>query len=108
VEIPIVKFFSEAERAALTKRLGIEEGDLILFAAEQWLTACEILGRIRLYCAEVMKGQGKLTVPPASSISFGSWIPAAEFRQGEQPLVFKPSSVHRPSGGGHSAAEDRP
>jgi aspartyl-tRNA synthetase len=34
---PIVKFFSEAEKAALTKKLAIEEGDLILFAADQWL-----------------------------------------------------------------------
>jgi aspartyl-tRNA synthetase len=61
---PIVKFFSEAEKAALAERLRIEEGDLILFAADQWLTACEILGRIRLYCAEVLKGQGKLSVSP--------------------------------------------
>jgi aspartyl-tRNA synthetase len=60
---PIVKFFNDAEKAALTKKLAIEEGDLILFAADQWLTACEILGKIRLYCAEVLKGQGKLTVP---------------------------------------------
>ena len=55
---PIVKFFSEAEKAALRQKLVMEEGDLILFAADQWLTACEILGRIRLYCAEVLKGQG--------------------------------------------------
>jgi aspartyl-tRNA synthetase len=61
---PIVKFFSDAEKAALTKKLAIEEGDLILFAADQWLTACEILGKIRLYCADVLKGQGKLTVDP--------------------------------------------
>jgi len=60
---PIVRFFSEAEKAALTTKLGIEEGDLVLFAADQWLTACEILGKIRLYCAEVLKGQGKLVVP---------------------------------------------
>src|SRR5205823_4385908 len=57
---PIVKFFSEVEKAALTAKLGIEEGDLILFAADQWLAACEILGKIRLYCAEVLKSQGKL------------------------------------------------
>jgi aspartyl-tRNA synthetase len=61
---PIVKFFTDTEKAALTKKLGIEEGDLILFAADQWLNACEILGKIRLYCAEVLKGQGKLNVPP--------------------------------------------
>jgi aspartyl-tRNA synthetase len=62
---PIVKFFSAAEKEALTKKLAIEEGDLILFAADQWLNACEILGKIRLYCAEVLKGQGKLTIDPA-------------------------------------------
>ncbi|MDB6123531.1 MAG: aspartyl-tRNA synthetase [Pedosphaera sp.] len=60
---PIVKFFNDAEKAALTQKLAIEEGDLILFAADQWLTACEILGKIRLYCADVLKGQGKLSVP---------------------------------------------
>jgi aspartyl-tRNA synthetase len=60
---PIVKFFNEAEKAALAKKLQIEEGDLILFAADQWLTACEILGKIRLYCADILKGQGKLKIP---------------------------------------------
>src|SRR5208283_6201721 len=34
---PIVKFFNDAEKAALTQKLQIEEGDLILFAADQWL-----------------------------------------------------------------------
>jgi aspartyl-tRNA synthetase len=60
---PIVKFFNDAEKAALTKKLAIEEGDLILFAADQWLNACEILGKIRLYCADVLKAQGKLSIP---------------------------------------------
>ncbi len=60
---PIVKFFSEVERAALTRKAGIEEGDLILFAADQWLTACEILGKIRLHCAELLKAQGRLVIP---------------------------------------------
>src|SRR5881394_2252872 len=60
---PIVKFFSEPEKQALSQKLKIEEGDLILFAADQWLTACEILGRIRLYCADVLKTQGKLQIP---------------------------------------------
>jgi len=61
---PIVKFFNEAEKAALTQKLAIQEGDLILFAADQWLNACEILGKIRLYCADVLKTQGKLTIDP--------------------------------------------
>ena len=61
---PIVKFFSPAERDALTRKLAVEEGDLILFAADQWLHACEILGRIRLYCAEILRAQGKLALDP--------------------------------------------
>src|SRR5438046_2989702 len=60
---PIVKFFSETAKSALTQKLAIEEGDLILFAADQWLNACAILGRIRLYCADVLKAQGKLSIP---------------------------------------------
>ena len=60
---PIVKFFSDAEKTALKTKLAIEEGDLILFAADQWLNACEILGKIRLYCADVLKAQGKLIIP---------------------------------------------
>jgi aspartyl-tRNA synthetase len=61
---PIVKFFSDAEKNALKTKLAIEEGDFILFAADQWLNACEILGKIRLYCADVLKTQGKLTIDP--------------------------------------------
>src|SRR5207253_2052716 len=59
---PIVKFFNDAEKAALKKKLAIEEGDLILFAADQWLTACEILGKIRCYCADVLNSQNNLSV----------------------------------------------
>jgi aspartyl-tRNA synthetase len=62
---PIVKFFSDAEKKALTTKLVIEEGDLILFAADQWLNACEILGKIRLYCADVLRSQGKLSIDPS-------------------------------------------
>ena len=51
---PIVKFFSEAEKSALTERLAIEEGDLILFGADKWETACETLGRVRLRVAEIL------------------------------------------------------
>jgi len=60
---PIVKFFSDAEKAALQEKLSIEEGDLILFAADEWLNACEILGKIRLYCAEKLSGMGKMSIP---------------------------------------------
>ena len=60
---PIVKFFSETEKAALQEKLEIEEGDLILFAADEWLNACEILGKIRLYASEKLVALGKLEIP---------------------------------------------
>ncbi len=50
---PIVKFFSEAEKAALQSKLDIEEGDCIFFAADKWEIACEVLGRLRLRIAEI-------------------------------------------------------
>jgi aspartyl-tRNA synthetase len=49
---PIVKFFSDAEKEALQTKLQIEEGDLILFAADKWEIACEVLGRLRLRIAD--------------------------------------------------------
>lgn len=52
---PIVKFFSETERASLTEKLGIEEGDLILFGADSWESVCTVLGRLRLKVAELTK-----------------------------------------------------
>src|SRR6266513_1522465 len=58
---PIVKFFSDAEKAALRSKLQIEEGDCVFFAADKWEIACEVLGRLRLRIAEIQNliGSGK-------------------------------------------------
>jgi len=69
---PIVKFFSEAEKADLTQRLGVADGDIIFFAAAPWEKACAILGRIRLECAALLQKRGKLTIP-ASQWNF-LWV----------------------------------
>jgi len=52
---PIVKFFTETEKAELKEALSIEEGDLILFGADSWEIVCTVLGRIRLRVAEICK-----------------------------------------------------
>ena len=54
-ESPIVKFFSEEEKAALAQRMGFEEGDVLFFGAGAWEQVCEILGRVRLRVAELLK-----------------------------------------------------
>ncbi|MDD3179178.1 MAG: aspartate--tRNA ligase [Opitutaceae bacterium] len=60
---PIVKFFSDAEKAELTKRLNIVDGDLVFFAAAPWERACAILGRIRLEAAQLLVKRSRLTIP---------------------------------------------
>jgi len=52
---PIVKFFTESEKAALRQALGIAEGDLVLFGADRWEVVCTTLGRIRLKVADYLK-----------------------------------------------------
>ena len=60
---PIVKFFSDAEKAVLSQQLALAEGDMVFFAAAPWEKACAILGRIRLECSALLQKRGKLIVP---------------------------------------------
>ena len=60
---PILKFFSEEEKAALKKELEVEEGDIVFFAAAEWERACAILGRVRLEAAQLLVKRGTLTIP---------------------------------------------
>jgi aspartyl-tRNA synthetase len=54
-ESPIVKFFSDTEKAALAERMGFAEGDVLFFGADAKLEAvCEVLGRVRMRCAELL------------------------------------------------------
>ncbi|HMD60511.1 MAG TPA: aspartate--tRNA ligase [Opitutaceae bacterium] len=57
---PIVKFFSDAERAAIADSLGVCDGDMVFFAAAPWERACAILGRIRLEIAALLQKRGRL------------------------------------------------
>ena len=86
---PIVKFFTDAEKAALTERLSIKEGDLILFGADKWETACETLGRVRLRVAEMLG-----TLKGSTALNF-LWVvdfPLLAWNEEEQ----KWNAVHHP------------
>lgn len=45
---PIVKFFTPEEIAALTERLGAEEGDVLIFSADNKKVVADVLGNLRL------------------------------------------------------------
>ncbi|MGD9703614.1 MAG: aspartate--tRNA ligase [Acidimicrobiia bacterium] len=47
LEAPVVKFLSEAEQRAICSTLAAEPGDLLLIVADEWETACEVLGQLR-------------------------------------------------------------
>jgi aspartyl-tRNA synthetase len=69
---PLLKFFSEEERRRLGEFLGIEEGDLILFAADFWERACAILGRLRLEGIGLLRKRGR--IPSASARFEFLWV----------------------------------
>ncbi|HEV2096962.1 MAG TPA: aspartate--tRNA ligase [Chthoniobacterales bacterium] len=96
---PIVKFFSDAEKETLRDKLQVEEGDLILFAADKWDVACEVLGRLRLRVSEIQK----LTAS-SKQLDF-LWVtdfPLLQFSAQES----KWNAVHHPFT--RPKAEDRP
>jgi len=47
LESPVAKFLSDAERAALVAATGAVAGDLLLLVADEWSTACTVLGQLR-------------------------------------------------------------
>jgi len=57
---PILKFLSQAEQDTLRENLAVEEGDIVFFAAGEWESSCNILGRIRLESATLLEKRGKL------------------------------------------------
>ncbi len=86
---PIVKFFTDAEKSALTQAMTIEEGDLILFGADTWETACEALGRVRLRVAEL---QNLVTDPAALNFLWVTEFPLLAW----SPEDNKWNAVHHP------------
>ena len=89
---PIVKFFSEAEKLALQSKLNLEEGDLVLFGADAWLAACEVLGQIRLKCAEILEKTGKLTKKDMFDFHWVVDFPLLSYDKDSQRFV----STHHP------------
>jgi aspartyl-tRNA synthetase len=60
---PILKFFSEHEKAELARILQIADGDIVFFAATNWDRACAILGRMRLEAAALLQARGRMNIP---------------------------------------------
>ncbi len=46
-ESPVAKFLSPGEVTAITERLAVADGDLVLIVADEWATTCDVLGQLR-------------------------------------------------------------
>ena len=86
---PFVKRMTDEEVEALRKKLNIEPGDLILFAADKWEPACDVLGRIRL---EVADYQNLLEGNTALDFLWVTEFPLLAFDEEEGRYV----AVHHP------------
>ncbi len=58
LEGPLVKAMAEAEQAALTSETAAVPGDLVLVVADEWNTACTVLGQLRLDLGRQPVGEG--------------------------------------------------
>ena len=97
---PIVKFFSETEKATLQSKLKIEEGDCVFFGADKWEIACEVLGRLRLRIAEIQELHGRarpLRAGQASSAPEWDFLWVTDFPLFEwSPEENKWNAMHHP------------
>ncbi|MHB8682094.1 MAG: aspartate--tRNA ligase [Acidimicrobiales bacterium] len=59
LESPLEKFLSDAERGGLAAAAGAGSGALVLVVADEWRTACEVLGQLRLELGRPPLAEGK-------------------------------------------------
>lgn len=80
---PIVKFFKENEISGIKEKLNAQNGDLLLFVADEESTANKVLSQLRLYFGE------KLNLVPKDGMHF-VWVvdfPMFEHSETEKRLV---------------------
>ena len=86
---PIAKFLSEAERAAITARTGLEPGDLCFFVADERGVAATALGRLRTHVA------GKHGLIPQDKWSF-VWVERFPMFERDKDDAARWNAMHHP------------
>ncbi len=85
---PISKFLSEKEIDSLIERMNAKTGDIIFFTADDFETACNALGKVRIACADRLQMRDKNKLACCWVIDF----PLFEYSKEEGRL----SSAHHP------------
>lgn len=55
IKSPILKFLNDDIVAGITEATGAKTGDIVFFGADQFNTACEALGQVRLACGKKLE-----------------------------------------------------
>jgi aspartyl-tRNA synthetase len=87
LESPVAKFLAADELEAVAKATEAAEGDLLLLVADEWATACEVLGQLR----------NDLGRPPASAgpLRF-VWVVDFPMFVGVDAVTGRPKPGHHP------------
>jgi len=92
---PIVKFLSEAEKAALLEQTGAEDGDALFFGAGDRAATNELLGKVRTYLANALG----LIDPSLAAFCWIVDFPMFEWNQDEKKIDFSHNPFSMPQGG---------
>jgi len=87
LDSPVAKFLSDAEKSALVSALGAGSGDLLLLVADEWSTACTVLGQLRNDVARPPVHEG-----PYRYV----WVVDFPLFVGVNPTTKKPQPGHHP------------
>jgi aspartyl-tRNA synthetase len=95
VQSPVVKFLGDDLADTIVKDVGAKDGDAVFFAADKWLTACRVLGQVRI---EVARRQ-KLTDSAKASWVWVKDFPMYEWNEEEKKIDFSHNPFSMPQGG---------
>ncbi len=96
---PIAKFFSDEERATMTKALDAKEGDLLFFGADKPATVFQVLAELRLELARRLK----LLNPDEFNFIWVTDFPLVEYDENKKRL----QALHHPFTAPQEADEDK-
>jgi aspartyl-tRNA synthetase len=87
LDSPVAKFLSDSEQSALVAALGAGAGDLLLLVADEWATACGVLGQLR----------NDIARPPVHEGPYRFvWVVDFPLFVGVHPTTQKPQPGHHP------------
>ncbi len=92
---PIVKFLSDAEKAALVERTGAVEGDALFFGAGERPATNALLGKVRVYLANALDLIDKTRAEFCWIVDF----PMFEYNEDDKKIDFSHNPFSMPQGG---------